>query len=128
MKKLNLNVAVLLLLSCAGTTFSMEKSLTEEQQKKVKLLENYKSHIQKLNEMERKNKEKYANGQIEYENYDFRRLSFISSKKLFLEKYERFTGLDLSAGAFGIETANLKEFVIQSHYVKNNQVNLTLEN
>lgn len=118
MKKFNLNITMLLLLSCVGTAFSMEEDITKEQQQKVLLgqLEKYRERVTELNKNLDKFKEQHNNGLMSFDDYHFQRCSIAYFRDKARSTYETSTGLDLGY-TFNIETTDLKKFA-ESDFVE----------
>lgn len=123
MKKLNLNMAALLVLFCVGTTFSMQKQeniLTELYGiKKVyhtnmlTTLQQYKKDLTKLNK-EYEEKENIHSDKKNEKKTTFEQSTLIDKcKKNTIKTYECLTCLKLDK--FDIETTNLDKFVESQH-------------
>ena len=126
MKKLNFNMAALLLLSCVGTTFSMQREPRKNLTKLDGVKAVYRTNILKtlqlykkdLTNLEKKNEEAgdlyYDKHKTTVEEWRMQCASIDKHKKNILKIFECTTCLKLDE--FNIETTNLGEFVESQHH------------
>ncbi len=119
MKKFNLDIAMLLLLSCVGTAFSMEEDIAKEQQQKsvLECLKRYKKLVVELRTNEHSFKKQFDDRKMSFDDYNHQCISISDRIKRARSTYETLTNLNLGH-PFNIETTDLKKFAESDFVVR----------